>query len=49
MSGSLVIRDAHVLTLDDGDREWPRADILIEDGKVGRFRARLNLSFKYEG
>ena len=29
--------------------EVTKLDMTIEDGKVGRFRARLNLSFKYEG
>lgn len=28
--------------------EVTKLDMTIEDGKVGRFRARLNLSFKYE-
>ena len=28
--------------------EVVKLDITIEDGKVGRFRTRLNLSFKYE-
>ena len=28
--------------------EVVRLDVTIEDGKVARFRARLNLSFKYE-
>ncbi len=31
---ALLVRDARVLTLDDGDREWPRADIVIEDGTI---------------
>jgi 5-methylthioadenosine/S-adenosylhomocysteine deaminase len=31
---SLVIRGARVLTMDDAGREWPRADIVIEDGVV---------------
>jgi flavin-binding protein dodecin len=29
--------------------EVVRLDVTVEDGKVARFRARLNLSFKYEG
>ena len=28
--------------------EVTRLDVTIEDGKVSSFRARLNLSFKYE-
>jgi dodecin len=28
--------------------EVTRLDVTIEDGKVASFRARLNLSFKYE-
>lgn len=28
--------------------EVVRLDVTVEDGKVARFRARLNLSFKYE-
>jgi flavin-binding protein dodecin len=28
--------------------EVTRLDLTIEDGKVGSYRARLNLSFKYE-
>jgi 5-methylthioadenosine/S-adenosylhomocysteine deaminase len=31
---SLLIRNAHVLTLDAADQEWPCADIVIEDGKI---------------
>jgi cytosine/adenosine deaminase-related metal-dependent hydrolase len=34
MSGSLLIRDARVLTLDDQDREWPRADVVIDSGEI---------------
>jgi len=33
-SDSLLIRGAHVLTLDDADHEWPSADIVIEDGRI---------------
>ncbi len=29
--------------------EVVRFDLTIENGKVARFRTRLNLSFKYEG
>lgn len=29
-----VIRNAHVLTLDDADREWPQADIVLRDGRI---------------
>lgn len=31
---SLLIRDARVLTLDDVDSEWARADIAIEKGRI---------------
>lgn len=31
---SLLIRGARVLTLDAHDREWPRADIVIEEGRI---------------
>jgi 5-methylthioadenosine/S-adenosylhomocysteine deaminase len=31
---SLLIRNARVLTLDEADREWPRADIAIEGGLI---------------
>jgi len=37
MSGggeSLLIRGAHVLTMDDAGRQWPRADVVIEDGII---------------
>ncbi len=30
----LLIRDAHVLTLDDAGHEWPRADIVIDAGRI---------------
>ncbi len=33
-SGPLLIRNARVLTLDDQDREWPRADVVIESGEI---------------
>lgn len=29
--------------------EVTKLDVTIEDGKVARYRARLNLSFKFEG
>jgi cytosine/adenosine deaminase-related metal-dependent hydrolase len=31
---SLLVRDARVLTLDDDDREWDVADIVVEDGRI---------------
>lgn len=31
---SILVRNARVLALDDADREWPRADIVIEGGKI---------------
>jgi cytosine/adenosine deaminase-related metal-dependent hydrolase len=31
---TLLIRDAHVLTLDDDDREWACADIVVADGRI---------------
>ena len=31
---SLLIRSARVLTLDDADREWSRADVVIEGGRI---------------
>ena len=31
---SLLIRNAHVLALDEADREWPRADVVIESGAI---------------
>jgi len=33
-AGSLLIRGARVLTLDEGDREWPLADVVIENGRI---------------
>ncbi len=33
-SPSLLIRGAHVLTLDDSDREWPCADVVVEGGRI---------------
>ena len=32
--GALVIRDAHVLTLDDGGREWACADLVIDGARI---------------
>jgi len=34
MSGSLLIRNARVLALDDADREWARADVVVENGEI---------------
>lgn len=31
---ALVIRYAHVLTLDDAGREWPSADVVIANGRI---------------
>ena len=31
---SLVIRGARVLSMDDAGREWPQADVVIEDGVI---------------
>ena len=31
---SLLIRSAHVLALDEADREWPRADVVVESGAI---------------
>lgn len=36
-AGALLIRNAHVLTLDDADTEWPQADIVIDH--AGRIAA----------
>ena len=33
-SDTLLIRGARVLTLDDADREWSCADVVIEDGRI---------------
>ena len=33
-ANSLLIRGAHVLTLDEADREWANADIVIEGGRI---------------
>jgi 5-methylthioadenosine/S-adenosylhomocysteine deaminase len=34
VDGALVIRDAHVLALDDAGREWPSADIVIDGDRI---------------
>ena len=34
ITGSLLIRGARVLTQDDTRREWPRADVVIENGSI---------------
>ncbi len=34
MNDSLLVRQARVLTCDDAGREWPRADVVIEDGVI---------------
>jgi 5-methylthioadenosine/S-adenosylhomocysteine deaminase len=34
LMSTLLVRNARVLTLDDADREWPRADLVIEDGEI---------------
>ena len=31
---ALLIRGAHVLTLDDTGREWPLADVVVEQGRI---------------
>ena len=31
---SLLVRNAHVLALDEADREWPRADVVVESGAI---------------
>ena len=40
-TASKTLRDIRVV-------EVTRLDIVVDDGKIGPFRARLNLSFKYE-
>ncbi len=37
-----LIRNAHVLTLDDADTEYPRADILIANGLIQAIAPRLD-------
>lgn len=32
VAGSLVVRNARVLAMDDAQHDWPRADLVIEDG-----------------
>ena len=34
LNDAFLIRGAQVLTFDDADREWARADIVIEDGRI---------------
>ncbi len=34
MAKSLLVRGAHVLTMDDACSEWPRADVVIENGVI---------------
>ena len=41
-TASKTLRDLRVA-------EVMKLDVTIEDGKVSRFRARLSVSFKYEG
>jgi dodecin len=40
-TASRTLRDIRVV-------EVTKLDIVVDDGKIGPFRARLNLSFKYE-
>lgn len=35
MPDSLLVRNAHVLACDDAGHEWPRADVVIENGVIG--------------
>ena len=41
-TASKTLRDLRVA-------EVVKLDVTVEDGKVARFRARLSVSFKYEG
>lgn len=41
-TASKTLRDLRVA-------EVTKLDVTIEDGKVARYRTRLNVSFKYEG
>lgn len=41
-TASKTLRDIRVV-------EVTKLDVVVDDGKIGPFRARLNLSFKYEG
>ncbi len=41
---SILIRDAHVLTMDEQDREHSRADILIEGSKIAAIGPDLDVS-----
>ena len=40
-TASKTLRDIRVV-------EVTRLDVVVDDGKIGPFRVRLNLSFKYE-
>jgi len=33
-TGALLVRRAHVLTLDDEGQEWPDADVVVSDGRI---------------
>src|SRR5688500_7016750 len=44
----LLIRNARVLTLDEADREWPRADIAIEDGSIQKLGAGSGEAGRYD-
>ena len=41
-TASKTLRDIRVV-------EVTKLDVVVDNGKIGPFRARLNLSFKYEG
>lgn len=45
---SLLIRNARVLTLDEADREWPRADIAIEGGLISAIGPQIAHKQSYE-
>ena len=34
MDGALLIRNAHILTLDDAEHEWPCADIVVQSSRI---------------
>ncbi len=40
MPEALIIRDARVLTLDDADREWPCADVVVQHGRIAAIGPR---------
>ncbi|MGQ0663822.1 MAG: amidohydrolase family protein [Pseudomonadota bacterium] len=42
-----LIRNARVLALDDDDREWPRADILIEGNRIAAIGPDLGLGLAH--